>query len=305
MVIPGSAIKGRLRSQAEKIALTLRLERQQAEETQGPDTQSTQSSDRDRFLKQLNRVPLSEILFGIPGPKKQPGGSEQPETRGLGLGAVMVDDCFAENRSVEPKQWEKLVAAPKDDNDGMRHVLGALNAMHGAEPGNSWAGDEPATHVAIDRWTGGAAAKMLYSALEPRGVKWAPIEIEVALDRLKAPPRLSEQSAPADPELWRAAAVALLFLTLRDFALGRIPLGFGGNRGYGAVTVIDIAFQWIGSSVPSLKSIADLHGLKIQADGKISDEDATRMQGLQESWSRYLTERPARRQTSSNTGSQQ
>ena len=62
----------------------------------------------------------------------------------------------------------------------------------------------PAMHVAIDRWTGGAADSFLYSVLEPVAVDWPEIELCVDLDRLA-------------PKENRDAALALLLLTLKDF----------------------------------------------------------------------------------------
>jgi hypothetical protein len=87
-----------------------------------------------------------------------------------------------------------------------------------------------AEHVAIDRWTGGAAESLLYSAIEPRPAAWQPI-------------RLRLRSGQGD-QAGDTAALALLWLTLRDFCAGRIALGFGANRGYGDFEVQSLTIDW-------------------------------------------------------------
>jgi len=75
--------------------------------------------------------------------------------------------------------------------------------------------------VAVDRWTGGAADQMLFSAVEPFGVTWEPIQLRLHLQNLET----------------KEAAMALLWLLLRDLWEGNLGLGFGVNRGYGAIKV--------------------------------------------------------------------
>jgi len=89
---------------------------------------------------------------------------------------------------------------------------------HAAHPLRLW---QQAFHVAVDRWTGGASDGALYSVLEPYGVKWEPIRLRLDPHRI--------------PEALRDPATALLLLVLDSFACGRIPLGFGTNRGLGAL----------------------------------------------------------------------
>jgi CRISPR/Cas system CSM-associated protein Csm3 (group 7 of RAMP superfamily) len=279
MVIPGSSIKGRLRAHAEMIAATV-LDRELPPE-------DNSKGARDLFIRRIERVPLVKTLFGIAGPRQ---GKEKARDGGdgLGLGAVFVDDCFAENRNATPEDWQALVSTPKDGNQGMELVRAALEKMGWAAKGDPGGSDDPATHVAIDRWTGGAAEAFLYSSLEPRGVEWSPIVVEVALDQLKP--------APGDPGAALApdAAIALLFLTLKDFALGRVPLGFGGNRGYGAVKIVGLKFEVEGAASSAVAALAGWVPLAPEATRSNDSaplaelDDEQRLKPLNEAWKKYL-----------------
>lgn len=238
-VIPGSSIKGALRAQAERIAATV-LDICLDKDIPG----------RERFLTHVARVDLVETLFGAPGPEEKPkkkqdiGPPRTPKAAGpvLGLGAVAVDDCFAEQH-IKPDAWQALLDAEAGDTKSQASLLAALQNA-------DLSGFYPATHVAIDRWTGGAADSFLYSVLEPGGLAWEPISIELDLTRLailrettkndlvSEVPRRDDNKA--SPLLRRQAAIALFLLTLRDLLFERIPIGFGGNRGLGAVKVTSI-----------------------------------------------------------------
>jgi hypothetical protein len=96
-------------------------------------------------------------------------------------------------------------------------------------------------HVAIDRWTGGAAVGRLYSVLEPAGVAWDDIEITLDLGRL--------------PEALHDAALALLILTLRELRDGRVRFGYATNRGMGDAEVTSVVldgFPWGGGELDEL-----------------------------------------------------
>lgn len=194
VVLPGSSIKGALRSHAERIVRSVlglapvRLD-----------------DGRSRHLDQT-QVPLVAQLFGAARPPRR--GRSAPRTGTGARGWLRVASCYS--RLVLPgSEWDRL----------------AERADAWSETG--WNRNGPkrlyrADHVAIDRWTGGAADGLLYSAVEPAtSVEWDPIEL-----RLDPPPG-------CDPR----AALALLWLLLRDLAAARIPLGFGANRGYGAIAV--------------------------------------------------------------------
>ncbi len=201
-VLPGSAVKGVLRSQAERILRTV----------------LQQDCPKDKLQHQLeaDSLELTQWLFG------KAGTGDKAETTSFGRGALMVDDCYCQKK-LDPKQWqavEQAIDDPKNPNTGT--LRGSLDAALLTDT-------QQAFHVAIDRWTGGAAEHMLYSALEPFNLDWEPIKLTLDLHRIEAPQREAVQ--------------ALLILTLRDLASGRIPLGYGVNRGYGSLKVTEITCQ--------------------------------------------------------------
>ncbi|PZO57608.1 MAG: hypothetical protein DCF15_06845, partial [Phormidesmis priestleyi] len=125
-VIPGSAIKGSLRSQAERIMRTFL----------GTAIAQTENP-KQRFLDQLNDIPIVEKLFGQ-GAKQQ--------------GALAVDDCYA-HQKMTANEWSAIATATDEQN--LRLALAAADLGH----------VQQAFHVGIDRWTGGAAESQLYSTL--------------------------------------------------------------------------------------------------------------------------------------------
>ncbi len=217
LVLPGSSIKGALRNQAERIVRTmLRL------------PLPVEDDPKQRFLRHLRDVPLVSWLFGAAGESEPRTGKTLAEKRTeieLGRGALAVDDCYGQER-FSPDAWHRItVADPEAKPDPpellLRNELDRANLP-------AWTA---AFHVAVDRWTGGAAENLLYSVLEPHATSWEPIELAVDLERL-----------PADGSQ-RLAAVALLLLTLRDLVQGRIPLGYATQRGMGAVAIDKIVFH--------------------------------------------------------------
>ncbi len=101
---------------------------------------------------------------------------------------------------------------------------------------------QQAIHVAIDRWTGGAADGMLYSTLEPMGIDWEPICLDVNLSAVKER---------------QLEVIALLLVVLRDMMLAKIPLGYATNRGMGAITVerINIKGEGLDESLSKLTEV--------------------------------------------------
>lgn len=216
LVIPGSSIKGALRSHAERIMRTV-----------VPSIRSESS-----FLDQI-RVPLVSELFGEGGEKVDPGQDEDYSTEPLpGLSAIFVEDCHprlsADSGSsimtFPRSEWSEVEQAEKSSE-----LLAALGSIDLA--GNSTGSPmlKQAFHVAIDRWTGGVADGLLFSVLEPHIDNWSEIRIQVKLNRIR--------------ESQRLAAAAFFLILLRDLSTGVIPLGFGTNRGMGAVLVTDIEIK--------------------------------------------------------------
>lgn len=219
LVLPGSGVKGALRFQAERIVRTVRGHTALAWD------QPDNDSERKRLGIQL-ALELVEPLFG--GGKRRSCTGAQQET---GRGALAVATCYA-NTTFTPQQWRNIAGAPAE-TDGTTAETQLYQALRAANlRGNAGGPDvQQAYHVAVDRWTGGAAESLLYSALEPLGLQWEPLHLRLDLGRLS-----SRYPALAKP------AVALLLLVLRDLNAKRIPLGFGGNRGYGEVNVRNIRF---------------------------------------------------------------
>lgn len=199
-VIPGSSIKGVLRTQAERIIRTI-----------------ARKSTVDDFLNQL-RLSLVNELFGSASQQ----GSGQ-------MGALAVDDCFSEVH-MTPSQWEGIQNATEMTGNFKTALQNAIGNQ-----GDPYKILQPAMHVAVDRWTGGAAEGMLYSVLEPIGVSWEPIQIHLDIARLKNYYR--------DKPDHLKPAIALLLLVLRDLANRKIPVGYGTNRGMGTIAVTQITLN--------------------------------------------------------------
>jgi CRISPR/Cas system CSM-associated protein Csm3 (group 7 of RAMP superfamily) len=202
-VLPGSAIKGALRSQAERILRTVLKQEQ-------PPIGKLQVQLENSALA------LTQWLFG------KSGTGNVSESVEFGRGALSVDDCYCTKR-MKPSAWQAVEHSVDDRTQQNAGTLrGTLDAA-------TLTDTQQAYHVAIDRWTGGAAEHMLYSALEPFNLTWEPIELTLNLNRID--------------EANRPAAKALLILVLRDIAQGRIPLGYGVNRGYGSLEVESVSLK--------------------------------------------------------------
>ena len=227
-VIPGSSIKGVLRAHAERIVRTVC---------------DLEINSETKFNQQL-QVPLVEILFGS-AEKNQPqlrdskDGSSKNGSQG-NIGALAVDDCYA-TLEMTASNWAAVEDTPKATNDTFTQFEKTLATALGSK-GQPFKTLQPAMHVAIDRWTGGAADSMLYSVLEPIGVPWEPICLSLNADRL-----CKYHIQELKP------AISLLLLVLRDFGNRKIPIGYGTNRGMGTVEVTEMTAY--GSS------LSDLDGL--------------------------------------------
>jgi CRISPR/Cas system CSM-associated protein Csm3 (group 7 of RAMP superfamily) len=245
-VLPGSGVKGALRSQAERILRTVLQT--------GCPTDKLQMQLEDDALK------LTQWLFG------KSGTGSASESVEFGQGALAIDDCYC-TKKIMPKNWqavEQAIDDPKQVNAGT--LRGSLDAAELTDT-------QQAFHVAIDRWTGGAAEHMLYSALEPFNLDWGPIELTLNLKRIGT----GQQEA----------VKALLILTLRDLASGRIPLGYGVNRGYGSLEVEKI--------VLNLSAVSEFDGKEItfSPNGAIEGIDITQ---LNQAWQDWLKESPQKQE---------
>jgi CRISPR/Cas system CSM-associated protein Csm3 (group 7 of RAMP superfamily) len=269
LVLPGSSIKGVLRSHAERVVRTVLDQRE----------------PRPDFEDQLRPHELVEWLFGS-APRR---GAEAPasgdELR-IGLGAVHVEDCLSADR-VPAAAWKEIEESPwigeadkgrhQRDDPARSALAGVIPVRQALDRLGSLASWDPATHVAIDRWTGGAAEGRLYSVLEPCGVSWAPIELTLHLGRVRQ-------------DQW-AAAVALLLVVLDDLACGGLPLGFATNRGMGDVRVSRVEFDVVaGTGDAGGERFGWLAGAR-DADermGVLGSLDAGRLAGLREEWREWI-----------------
>ncbi len=236
-VIPGSSLKGSLRAQAERILRTLLNQ-------EIPDSEDS----KQRFLLQMRGLPLIRELFGEAA--RLENGTQQGY-----LGALKLDDCTAK-LALRTDDWFAIANAATD-----AELATALKKVPGCQQ---------AYHVAIDRWTGGAADSFLYSSLEPLNLEWEPIQLRLDLHRLSEP----------EP------AIALLLLLVRDMAAGRIPLGYGVNRGMGSIRLKGVDLSASGSQW------RHLDGLTLPG-GNLAGLPADVLTNLNTAWKNWLTEAAA------------
>lgn len=236
LTLTGGSIKGALRSHAEFIERTARGICAPAR----PSGDAAPREHSDSFRAQLDQLPTVRRLFGS-GRGKHGGGA----------GALTAHECVSRTE-IPSKVWTALTDAPPGTVPEERPKLSdadrkALETL----------GLDQADHVAIDRWTGGAASGRLYSVLEPHNVVWEPIHLTVDLTRL------------GDE---RDAELALLLLVLRDLENGRIPLGGMVTRGFGDINVSQITLT--GDRWPNGASLHEA----------LDDQD------LNQAWNTYLDE---------------
>ncbi|WP_448573215.1 RAMP superfamily CRISPR-associated protein [Trichothermofontia sp.] len=216
-VIPGSSIKGVLRAHAERIVRTL-LEIDITPDRQG----KLKFNEQIRLSKGEKQIELIDVIFGA----AEKSDSDTKRSQGK-IGILSVDDCYA-TIPMTAEHWSAVENATSMAVDDFKPLVNT--ALSKTE--DHYKTLQPAMHVAVDRWTGGAADGMLYSVLEPIGVDWQPIGIHLDLERLK---KYGEDHIKP--------AIALLLLVLRDFADRKIPIGYGTNRGMGTVEVIEITMN--------------------------------------------------------------
>ena len=232
-ILPGSSVKGVLRGQSERIMRTL---------LDLPLPHSPRPLER--FLGQLRRIPLVDVVFGAAGESirdrddDEDAKPHESTNHPLpGLGGLAVDDCHGKTR-ISRESWSRVLEAAIEPPKGGRES--PLRQALDDTGLNAWTAG---FHVGVDRWTGGAADQLLFSVMEPHGVAWEPIHLTLDFSRL--------------PEHDHHAAVMLLLLLIRDLAEGRLPLGYGVNRGFGAIAVERVRVR--GRGLPTdLASLAEL-----------------------------------------------
>lgn len=265
--IPGSSIKGAFRSQAERIVRTV------------CDKRAETMADLNRSAQANAQIalPLIAAVFGLGRPNAR---APLPKDMTSAKAAIAFDTCMAINARPTSAKWDAVLVADREAADeatgvtpgnGNNLVLEALRDADLQDANGPRV--EHAHHVAIDRWTGGAAEHLLFSGLEPYGVTWEPIRISLDLARL-------------DPSE-REPAVALLLLLIRDFGQNRIPIGFGANRGYGSVRLKSALCQIRGVDADDMsRHIAALN--RVSLDGTLAAVPAEARDGLSRAWREWI-----------------
>ena len=211
LVLPGSSLKGALRSRAEYIARTVGL----AGQLEGPSIQERRDKDIE--------VPLVASLFGT---------AAQHDPPSIGRGAIEIPDRQS-TTTLKAEEWlefDSAVAASKTKPPRPEPLHDLLDSINRALP--SGAHLDLAFHNAIDRWSGGVSDEALFNAIEAHGFDWEDLIIRVDLDRLQTN---AGEHAPA--------ALGLLWLSLWDLCNGWIPLGGLTARGFGAVQVDEVTLE--------------------------------------------------------------
>lgn len=258
-ILPGSSLKGVFRVQAERIIRTLL----DLPLPTGPRA-------LDRFLNQLRKIPLIDTVFGAAGESPQSGDRIQDTADAAdddvlpGIGGLAVDDCHGAT-TIPRDAWSRVLQAAIEPPQGrrespLRQALDDAGLQH-------WTA---AFHVAVDRWTGGAADQLLFTVMEPHAVAWEPIHLTLDVGRL--------------PARDHRAAVTLLLLLVRDLADGRMPLGYGVNRGMGAIAVDRVRVRSRG--LPA--DLAPLAGLDLDR-GDLTQLPAELRSTLDAAWQSWLT----------------
>ena len=219
-LLPGASIKGALRSHAERIIRTV----------------LQQPLIHKNDIKQQIRLPLINTLFGLSADQKIESSSKWLP----GLGALYIEDCFSQTRHTADA-LQQVSRVSQDNPEGLKKALADTKLTADQHE------TQLAYHVAVDRWTGGAAENFLYTNLEPFNLPWEPIEVTVNFDRFPK----EDEDAEQEP----LSGVALLLLLLRDMADRRIPLGYGTNRGLGTLTLTKVEFTPKGDVPGRLKAL--------------------------------------------------
>lgn len=242
-VLPGSSIKGALRTQAERIVRTVK-------QRETPDSNDLSR----RFMEQLEQDSLITALFGRAAKVERNG-----KVRQVGhIGALAVDDCYAQC-NIDSQVWNRITGAKtSEDLYEELKVVPLPDTQQGF-------------HVAIDRWTGGAADGLLYSTLEPMGIEWETITLTLDFNQLE------------NNKAEKLVALTLLLLLLRDMMAGRIPLGYGTNRGMGAIAINQI--QLTGHDLP--QEWSSLQDVTLSPES-FQALDASLMRSLQTAWTSWI-----------------
>lgn len=208
LVLPGTSIKGVLRSTSEFILRSLRKEHAPP-----------------RFQDQLDYPPIA-TLFGGTGRRSA---ISVDDVYSCPVFRLKISDDGKDGKGSLEQRWEKALADRDKDESRLKTLRTALDRL-AEDPKEAAEGDTysarliPSARVAINRWTSAPVDGALYSILEPYGVTWEPIRIGVDTTMLQAP--------------WSVDALAALLLLVIDrIDDEQVSLGFGGQRGLGGFRI--------------------------------------------------------------------
>jgi CRISPR/Cas system CSM-associated protein Csm3 (group 7 of RAMP superfamily) len=275
LVLPGSSVKGAIRFQGERILRTLGVagpETRFFEKTgflESSETKFLESSlKKQEFFNRLE-LPLVTTVFGTsktadgdqkPGFLEKPGFSTDKKPL-PGLGALLINDCYSKSKT-NNASWQAIATAKED-----KELRKALNAA-GLDK------TQQAYHVAIDRWTGGAAETMLYSGLEPFGIQWEKLRLVLDLNRI--------------PEEEVLVAIAFILIIIRDLSNNRIPLGYGVNRGYGSISINNVFIRGKGFKDAYREDLNIFESGIELPEGDITQLDSSILNRLNDEWKNWL-----------------
>jgi CRISPR/Cas system CSM-associated protein Csm3 (group 7 of RAMP superfamily) len=250
LVIPGTSVKGALRTHAERMMRTVK--------GFAISQDAADKDDEDNEEEPEGLTEDSELigwLFGSgPDPSWIPKDkSERSSLRGLqtGLGALYFDDLRAKSGLGKDSVEDLHIGADLDANLDAAEKRPHAQLSDPRVDELERAGFSVGEHVAIDRWTGGASDGALYTVLEAHSPSFGNVCFTVNPARV--------------PVHVRKPAIALLYLLISELIDGYMPLGFGVNRGLGDVAASNVS--WLG-----LETFADW-STQFGAAGKPSSID--------------------------------
>ncbi len=161
---------------------------------------------------------------------------------------IVNNDRSAWNLQYAQEQGEKFSKLKRYEEDDVECLVSRIFGFSGLggrilfsdaipmDPSNFEKGRKLIDNVALDRFSGGAADKYKFNARPffPSG----PPEKADSTGDLKCEIELR------DFEPWQ---LGMLLLLLRDLYLGRIILGYGKNKGYGRIRLVQVEMEVLGS----------------------------------------------------------
>ncbi|MEM8716736.1 MAG: RAMP superfamily CRISPR-associated protein [Cyanobacteria bacterium P01_G01_bin.4] len=250
-LLPGSSIKGALRSQAERIVRTV----------------LDLSEETDDLTQQMD-LPLIRELFGWT--TRETSGSNGARQNGK-MGALFIEDCFSDTKHPLDTLRE-LSQVPKDNPVDLQKLLGSKQLAKGQLD------TQVAYHVAVDRWTGGATDGFLYTNLEPFNLPWEPIEFSLDWQRLSSTDETSDE----------LATVALLLLLIRTMSERKVPLGYGTNRGMGSLALRKVTIDFQGELPSDLAALRGSWSLQGDRAFNLDVIDSHTLEVLHRAWAEWV-----------------